>query len=873
MRHFAVQRAVGNFDSYGWERGKNNYLYGTAAGFVNMPWDIDYSLGLGRPPTESLFGSNDPRLVAMFNTPAILRAYWRAFEDLVNGPFNNAVLDPFIDARTSALLGSNVDIDQDAVARIKSYIGDRRTFIQDQLATVTTPFGVSGSTNYSTDDNLLTLVGTAPVAVKTITLNGLAYPVTWTSVTNFLIRVVVNPGTNDLVFQGIDRLGNPLPGVTFGMGVNYTGPAPDPSGSLVISEILSTPAVAGAQFIEIVNRSAQNFDLRGWRMDGLGLTFPAGAIITNHQTVVLVRDKAAFARAYGSIPVFATFNANPSTTAQRLVLVRPTLLGDELVDGLRYEGRAPWPVTTNGVSLQLIDLTQDNSRPANWTADYTAGATPGAANSVAATLTPFDPLWLNELQVESLVGPLDNAGEAAPWIEIHNSGLTPVSLDGYFLATNYVSNLTEFPLPSGIVLAPGEHKVIWADGQPEQSSGASVHTAFKLEISGSLALVRVPAGGPQVVDYLNWDHLTANLSFGAAPNAQLINRVDLHRPSPGATNNEPPIRLFINEWMARNSLGIRDPADTALDDWFELYNAENVTVDLGGYYLSDDVAQPLKYRVPSNGRYLLLPRSYLLVWADNSTNQNSNTRSNLHVTFQLGGNSGAIVLTAPDGVTLVDSITYGSQTNDISEGRFSDGAEARYYMSLFTTNSTPGAANSIAGFNSPPRFPAFPNRSVVPGQSTGTIDIRANDPDRNALTYVLDFGPSTAQVNAAGLFRWIVPTNQPYGDYLIRLRVTDNGVPAKSDFASFTVTVRSAGPVVTPTVIPPEIQSVFNVDGRATFTIGTQVGHSYRILYTDDLSTLQWTQLGRDFMAANPYASITDPGAAPQRYYQVIMLD
>jgi hypothetical protein len=78
---------------------------------------------------------------------------------------------------------------------------------------------------------------------------------------------------------------------------------------------------------------------------------------------------------------------------------------------------------------------------------------------------------------------------------------------------------------------------------------------------------------------------------------------------------------------------------------------------------------------------------------------------------------------------------------------------------------------------------------------------------------------------------------------------------------------------VTPTVIPPEIQSIFNVGGRATFTIGTLVGHSYRILYTDDLSVPVWTQLGRDFMAANPYASITDLGAAPQRYYQVIMLD
>lgn len=873
MRHFAVQRAVGNWDSYGWERGKNDYLISTATGFVHMPWDIDYSLGLGRPANEPLFGTSDPRLAVMYNNPAIQRAYWRAFEDLVNGPFRNEVIDPFLDVRVAVMAANNIDIDLDAVNRIKTYIGDRRAYIQSQLATVSASFGVVGSTNYSTDDNLLTLTGTAPVGVKTITLNGLDYPITWTTVTNFLIRVVVNPGMNDLVFQGIDRLGNPIPGMTFGMGVEYTGPAPDPSGSLVISEILSSPTVAGAQFIELVNRSAQNFDLRGWRLDGLGLTFPAGAIITNHQTVIIARDRAAFARAFGSLPVFATFSANLSANAQRLVLVRPTLLGDELVDGLRYEGRAPWPVPTNGISIQLIDLSQDNSRPANWAVDYAAGSTPGASNSLAATLPPFDAVWLNELQVESLVGPLDNAGETAPWIEIHNSGATPVNLDGYFLATNYVSNLTEFALPSGLILAPGEHKVIWADGQPEQSSGVNVHTAFKLDTSGSLALVRLASGQPQVVDYLNWDHLTANVSYGAAPNAQLINRVDLHRPSPGETNNEPPIRLFINEWMARNTLGIRDPADTAPDDWFEIYNAENVAVNLGGYYLSDDPAQPLKYRVPSNGVYRIPARSYLVVWADNSTNQNSNARSNLHVNFQLGGNSGNIVMTAPDGVTLVDSITYGSQTNDVSEGRFSDGAEARYFMSLLATNSTPGSANSIAGFNSPPRFRVFPNISLLPGQTTSNINIQAVDPDRNSMLYAMEAGPSTAQLNTAGLFRWIVPTNQPYGDYLVRLKVTDNGVPPKSDYASFIITIRTPGPVVTPTVIAPEIQSVFNVDGRAAFTVATQVGHTYRIVYTDDLSSPVWTQVGRDFMAANPYASITDPGAAPQRYYQVIMLD
>jgi hypothetical protein len=45
------------------------------------------------------------------------------------------------------------------------------------------------------------------------------------------------------------------------------------------------------------------------------------------------------------------------------------------------------------------------------------------------------------------------------------------------------------------------------------------------------------------------------------------------------------------------------------------------------------------------------------------------------------------------------------------------------------------------------------------------------------------------------------------------------------------------------------------------------------VLYTDDLNTSTWTQLGRDFVAANPYASLSDGSAVPQRFYRVQQLD
>src|SRR6185503_2481311 len=305
MRHFAVQRTVGNFDSYGWMRGKNDYLYRTANGFAHMPWDIDYSLGLGRPANEPLFETSDPRVAAMFNTPVIVRAYWRAFYDLVNGPFNNAYLDPFIDKHVNALLANNIDIDLNAVANIKTYINDRQAYLLNALATVDVPFAVDVPSFFETETNYLVLTGTAPVGVKTITLNGVAYPMIWTSPTHFVMRFALHAGYNTYTLQGYDRFGIAMAGANTTVTAYFTGTEPDATGSLVISEIFYAAATNGAQFVEIVNQSANSFDLSGWRIEGANLTFPLGSIVTNGQTIVLARNRAAFGAAFPGVPVFA----------------------------------------------------------------------------------------------------------------------------------------------------------------------------------------------------------------------------------------------------------------------------------------------------------------------------------------------------------------------------------------------------------------------------------------------------------------------------------------------------------------------------------------------------------------------------------------
>jgi hypothetical protein len=96
-------------------------------------------------------------------------------------------------------------------------------------------------------------------------------------------------------------------------------------------------------------------------------------------------------------------------------------------------------------------------------------------------------------------------------------------------------------------------------------------------------------------------------------------------------------------------------------------------------------------------------------------------------------------------------------------------------------------------------------------------------------------------------------------------------VPPRGDTITFTMTIR--GPSVMVDLPPPVIQSVARVDGQATFTIATIPGRTYRVLYADTLGPASWKQLYREFVAANSTASISDPGAASHRFYQVLRLD
>ncbi len=144
-------------------------------------------------------------------------------------------------------------------------------------------------------------------------------------------------------------------------------------------------------------------------------------------------------------------------------------------------------------------------------------------------------------------------------------------------------------------------------------------------------------------------------------------------------------QIVVNEILASNRSTNRDP-QRQYDDWIELYNPANGSVDLAGMYLTDDTSSPTKWQFPANSpsTTTIAPHGYLIIWADGET-----ASAGLHAGFKLSADGEEVALVATDGVTVIDTFTFGEQRADVSYGRYPDGSDDLRYMAV----PTPGAAN------------------------------------------------------------------------------------------------------------------------------------------------------------------------------------
>ena len=103
--------------------------------------------------------------------------------------------------------------------------------------------------------------------------------------------------------------------------------------------------------------------------------------------------------------------------------------------------------------------------------------------------------------------------------------------------------------------------------------------------------------------------VTPGYTLGRDP-GNMTQWMELEKPSPGFPNTAEgmaayaasveageDIGVYLNEFMASNASTLLGP-DGSYCDWSELYNTTGNDIDLSGYGVSDNPAQPLKYVLP-----------------------------------------------------------------------------------------------------------------------------------------------------------------------------------------------------------------------------------------------------------------------------------
>lgn len=308
--------------------------------------------------------------------------------------------------------------------------------------------------------------------------------------------------------------------------------------------------------------------------------------------------------------------------------------------------------------------------------------------------------------------------DTGDWLELHNRTAQAIDLKGWSLA----HGLQHFVFRENTVIAPGGYLVVCQDTAFFKTYHPDVANAlgnFHFDLgnkSGKIALYDSsgkPVHSVRYTDSRPWPPL----ADGQGASVELVDGREGNLPAdwresyvlagtPGSPNSLAPgvSGLFVNEILAANTQTLPDEQGE-YDDWFELYNGTDDSLNIGGLCFTDDASEPCKWQAPLHfpERTTIAPHGFLLLWADGQPEQGP-----LHADFRLsaGGEIVAVFQRAAADYAEVERLIFGQQNPDVSWGRYPDGSASIAFMP-----PTPGATNVLTSTGETPGQPLrmFPN--------------------------------------------------------------------------------------------------------------------------------------------------------------------
>ncbi|PLW97111.1 MAG: hypothetical protein C0591_07505 [Marinilabiliales bacterium] len=327
----------------------------------------------------------------------------------------------------------------------------------------------------------------------------------------------------------------------------------------------------------------------------------------------------------------------------------------------------------------------------------------------------YSDIVINELCPKDITDPyfLSANGDPADWVELYNKGNQSVNIAGMWITDkpgeeseyqqipdNHV-NVTTIPPKGFVVLICGATN---SGGQDIMTSIVDGKIFIDMGISATNDnTIAIYDPEKTLIDQSgDFNGLEEDKSYGRTTDGG-SEWATLASKTPGASNDgSAPVAgtVVINEFMCSNDVTVvPDGHPDDYPDWLELYNTGDTPIDIGGWYFTDDMADPMQYQVPADipDQTVIPGHGYLLLYC-------CGLGEGIHLSFKLGSGGDDIGM-SQDGVTFVDAVTYGSGSGDgtpvptpetdYSTGRQPDGS---FNWVVFDPNTatppTPGAPNA-----------------------------------------------------------------------------------------------------------------------------------------------------------------------------------
>lgn len=400
---------------------------------------------------------------------------------------------------------------------------------------------------------------------------------------------------------------------------------------------------------------------------------------------------------------------------------------------LASEGLTLFLRSSNGDALQKLSvpsLANDISYAYDGHSAFRLNSrpTPGKANSEMyankenMTAMPASaPLLMTEVLMKNTFSLADSQGERNPWVEVTNSSMSTVQLADYGLSDN-ASKYNKWVFPP-MVLNPGESRLVFCSGKDSAvSTDNELHTNFKLGSSDPrIFLTDLVNMQQQTIDIP--ENMKENVSYGLQNGKWLF----FAQPTPSMPNSSKgydslaSLKALDLSGIWINEVSGVQPRGSIDTDWIELANGGSNSVDLKGYYLSNDIANCKKYQI---GDVVIPAGGFAVIHA---TATKSEQKDNM-APFGISESGETLILSTPQG-NLIDIFDTGVLRLGYTSGRANgDASGGRVLFSAATPDAANGAPAGKA-FTSQPAF------SVAGGFQSGPIQLSISCKATDAKIY------------------------------------------------------------------------------------------------------------------------------------------